>query len=309
MAKDRNSRAFTILGEVNVNPQLGFVSEGKITALRELKKSEYGAYKKAASRLMTFSSDQHLFTIAGLNFDDYKSLLTRYFEEYSANPAMSWTRMEQMVLNVNRHILNFLSSVRTFLDHSETNLKRRYGPDSERLKFQDACSNAFDSSFSYRFLYRLRNYVQHCGMPLGALSLHSKESPPFSKKVYHSLAIEFTRDELLSKYDNWGSRIAEELRKLPERFEITPHITEMMKNLESINLTLIGDDLPELIQGAEEIQRLITPMKDMPVIPCIVWIKDVAAGGEELGLEIEWMPLHIVSFVMNLTKGKLTQSG
>ena len=287
-----------------MNPELGVVSKKRIEALRELSDTEYEEYEKAHARLIRFASDQHLFMIVRLNYDEYENLLKRYFEEYTKDPRMFWSRIEGMVLNINRHIMNYLSAVRTFLDHSETNLKRRYGPNSQRVRrFRDACSSAYDNHFSYRFVSELRNYVQHCGMPLGELTLHSVEVDPHTKKVHHSLAVKFNRDELLSNF-RWKSRLTKEIQKLPLRFEITPHLAEMMKCLERINLTLFEDDLPELVQSAEYVQKLISNTKDKPGVPCILRIKDVARTQEgkvkQLKMDIEWIPLHLVEFIMNV---------
>jgi len=187
-----------------MNPELEVASKEKIEALRKLSDTEYEEYEKARECLIRFSSDQHLFMIVRLNYEDYENLLKRYFEEHTKNPSMVGSRIERMALNLNRHIMNSLSAVRTFLDHSETNLKKRYGKDSQRVKrFKDACSSAYDNSFSYRFLYKLRDYAQHCGMPLGQLTLHSEEVEPYSEVVRHFLVVKFSRDELLKKFDKW----------------------------------------------------------------------------------------------------------
>jgi len=281
--------------------ELGVVSKGNITAIQELSNMEYEEYKKAAKRLSDFSSDQQLYAIGNLNYDSYQNQLKQYFEDYTKNPrAINWIVMERMALNINRHLLNYLSTIRTFLDHTETNLKKRYGVNSKRYKrFRDACSRAYDNNFSYRFIYRLRNYAQHCGMPLGTLTFHSEEKPPYSEQVYHYLEVKFDRDELVREYDLWGSRLVKEIQQLPPKFEITPHITEMMKCLEKINLVLIEDDFPELLQSAEYIERLITQTKNKLGFPCILKVEKYRKG-HELKLEITHIPLHLVEMVTNI---------
>lgn len=281
--------------------QLGVMSKESITAVRELSESEYEEYKKAVGRLADFSSSQHLYAIVALNYDDYGNILKQYGRKYAEDPrAVNWITMEKMVLDINRHLLNFLSAVRTFLDHTETKLKRHYGSDSNRYKrFKDACSQAYDTNFSYRFLYRLRNFAQHCGLPLGTLTLHSAEAPPHSGHMQHSLEVKFNRDELLLERDLWGNQLMKEIKALPEHFEIIPHVTETMKCLEKINLTVIEDDLQELLQSAEYIQQLVNSIKDMPGLPCILKV-DKYSKGEELKLEITNIPFHMVKMVMNI---------
>jgi len=287
-------------------PKLGLLSEGQFTEVRDLKNTEYEAYKRAAARLLRFSSDQQLFMVVRLNYEEYERLLTRYFGEYSENPSMDWPRFERMILGINRHILNYLSSVRTFLDHSETNLKRRHGKASRRVRrFKEACSKAYDSNFSYRFLYRLRSYVQHCGMPLGRLRLSSKVTGPSSKDVLHSLSVEFNSGELLNEF-SWGSLLTEEIRKLPPNFDINSHIEEMQKCLEKINIVLIGENLPELVRSAEYIRTLVAETGHKLGVPCIFRIENLERTQEgqvgQLTLGIEWIPLHVVEMVAHIEK-------
>lgn len=285
--------------------ELGVVSKGNITSIRGLSDIEYEEYKKAVERLLRFSSDNRTFLIVWLNYNDYEKLLRRYFDEWKKNAAMSWSRMENMALEINRRILNYLSSVRTFLDHWETNLRRRYGRDSERVKhFKNACSEAYDSSFSYRFLYVLRNYAQHCGMPLGQLTLHSEEVSQYSKEVRHSIVVKFNRDELLSEFDEWGSRLKREIRKLSPVFEISPHVAEMMKCLEKIHLTVIKDEFPSLTKSAEYVRQFIEQTKGMSGTPCILIPKILERSTEgkatRIQMNIEWIPLHIVEMITKI---------
>jgi hypothetical protein len=283
-----------------VNPQLGIVEGKNFTTVREF--AEYEEYNKASERLADFSNDRQLFTIVCWNYDDYNNLLKKYSEELMRNPStMDRLRLDAIVLDINRHILNYLSAVRSFLDHSETNLKKRYGPDSERVsRFTAACSNAYDNHFSYRFLYKLRNYAQHCGMPVGRVQFSKQLVDRHTKKVRYTLSLYFSRDSLLSKYDAWGSELTEEIQQFPPEFEINPHIDEMMKCLEKIESVLIEDDLPELIKSAQYIQEIIDSLKDRPGTPCILRLLDVTRDDKQCKLSIEWFPFQLIDMIMSI---------
>lgn len=256
--------------------------------------------------MLDFLYDQQAYHFVQLNFNEYVNLLKRYLQEYTKNPRM--TNMRVMYFNINRHIFNTLSSIRMFLDHNEYNLKKQYGNDSFRVKrFKEVCSLVYDNSFSYRFLYKLRDYAQHCGMPLGSLGLTAKESSDVPNGIYRSLSVQFDRDALLSKFDKWGVRLSKEITRLPCHFEVTPHISEVMKSIDKIYLTLIKDDFPQLLQAAEYIKRLIAPTKDMIGVPAIIRIKKVGDGIKDLELEIGHMPLDIADAVQN-AKARLSPS-
>lgn len=294
-----------------MNPKLGLWHHGGFKVIRELSDSEYKGYKKAERRLSRFWSDLHLFMIVRLNYDDLKNLLTRVQDLVVKGKIAGEISLLQT--NINRHILNYLSAVRTFLDHSETNLRSRYGTDSKKYRhFKDACSHAYDDNFSYRFLYKLRNYVQHCGMPIGSLVFETvtESKPGFimkRKRAYRVLRFEFNRDDFLRKSKSWGSQLAKEIRRLPVEFDINKHITEMMKCLEMVAFTLIEDDFRELMQSARYVQQLLTPIKDMSGIPCIRMKDQYEENGEEIHTftDTEFIPLPIVETVMSL--GLLTE--
>lgn len=282
--------------------------QGKeITEIRDLTEEEYKEYQKASTCLFSFSSDQQLYTIVTLNYDDFLNTIKEYAMRYAENPQnLNFITMERMYLNINRHILNFLSSVRSFIDHNETNLKQQYGDDSEEFKqFQNICRNAYDNNFSYRFLSKLRNYTQHCGMPLGRLTLSSKEDPPRSGKIYHSMKAKFNRKELL-KYDSWGKTLKEEISRLPEEFDISPHIITMMKCLEDINISLIDEDLPELFRSAQFIEQLISEAQGKGGSPCILQIDKIERDelGKAVGIKmtITQIPFHIINIVKKIMK-------
>ncbi|MCZ7380691.1 MAG: hypothetical protein O8C64_03825 [Candidatus Methanoperedens sp.] len=280
-----------------MNTYLVLQKETKFMPIRQLNDAEYEEYEGAIKCLADFSGELQLFTIVYMNYNAYENILNRYFEDFTNRPSMSISQIESMNLNINRYILNFLSSVRTYLDHHKTNLKKRNEKNSQRVRlFESACKNAYESHFSYRFLYRLRNYTQHFGMPIGKFTLQ-KSLIPGSNDIHHSFGVEFDRDELL-RYDKWGPQLKSEIQTLPPNFEITPHITVMMKCIEKINFTLIKDDLPNLIKSAEYVKQLIAEIKDNSGIPYISRYEKL--NGKEVKIHLEHLPFHLVEMIDNI---------
>ena len=78
---------------------------------------DYTKYKQYSNRLFEFGADQQLFYIVIKNYDEFTSTMNHYNDGYQKNPNMNCFRVSEMALNINRIVLNFLSSVRAFLDH------------------------------------------------------------------------------------------------------------------------------------------------------------------------------------------------
>lgn len=278
--------------------QLGFLEKQKITCVKNISDKEYTEYKKNLKVLTDFSSKQQLFTILNLNFDEFNCLVSTQLLEFKKNPSMNWPRMEAILINTNRILINFLSSFRTLLDHMEYNLKKIYGNESEKFKrFKNICSEQYDKYFSYRFLYKLRNYSQHCGMPVGSLTINSKVSEDTNKETDEYLAVYFNRDELLNKYDSWGI-VKNEISNLPPKIEINAFVKELMECMTSINLIVIEDDIEDVYRSSEYFQNLILPFKNMDVTPAIFDVIDKSGERKKLKVEVEWLPIHLIDKVL-----------
>jgi len=170
----------------------------------------FKSLKANVSTLEEFRSNSELHSIFIINFLE----LSHYFQEAADDLiAKQITTLRNntpefrlIYRNSNRLLLNLLSSGRTLVDHLETFLKRKYGKDSaEALRFKAKTAEIFDLNFEYRFIYKLRNYAQHCGFPLTLFTLdtHNKREGDFLRVEVLFKPL-FKRDELLSKYKEWG---------------------------------------------------------------------------------------------------------
>lgn len=287
--------------------KIGVANKKEIKDFRELDDSEYDEYEKAAKQLGDFISDQELLWIVFRNYYEYENLLEQYLVRHFKRAL---PQMEELLLSgeINRCILSFLSSVRTFLDHSETNLKKRYGKNSNRVKkFKDACSKAYDNNFSYKFLYHLRNYAQHCGMPVTEIQRDAQVINRQTKEASASLRIFCNRDEILRSYD-WKKDVAVELKQQPEDIEISFHMVKMFECLKEINLVIIEDELPTIVKSVEVVENLIAPMKnmleDMQGTPIIFKKVEVINDRGKAKLTLQSIPVELVELIKSTYLGK-----
>ncbi len=275
------------------------ISPEDINPFRELNDVEYAKYREEAQHLFRFQSIIQLFSIVQLNLSDYQTLLEEYFNEYIKRTPMSYPQIDDMILNVNRHILNYLSAARTFIDHSHRDLSEVYGKNSDRyLNFKNECSSAYDNYFSYRFLEELRNYAQHCGMPVSALRFHTEDTD--EGYTHDSLSVVIRRDEILGGH-NWKASIREEIERLPPEFDISPYLFEKMKCLKKINYAIFKGDLPRLTESAEYVRQLVSPTTSLPGIACIIktgW--DFNARDGDL-IIVEMIPVHLADTIIKGT--------
>lgn len=189
----------------------------------------------AMSKLGNFMSCCNLYDICDKNFQSIKLYCEQLATNYGAHPReQANIFIEQSVQEINRLLLNYLSSFRTYLDHLTTRYSRLEQQGSTYLKdFKKITSTCYDTSFFYRFFYKLRNYVQHCGLPISYM--HTSETAD-KGSVKITISTGFNRDVLLDGFD-WGS-VRNDLLKQPERLELLPCLEGFLHEVQNINLVV-----------------------------------------------------------------------
>lgn len=136
--------------------------------------------------------------------------------------------------NANRFLFNYLSSARTYLDHSEKYLKNKYGNNSTQFNsFKSYTSSLFDNFFEYRFIYKLRNYAQHCGLPINSITF-SVDNKDLLKRTINLNPL-FLKSELKKNYKEWGQKINEDFDFQPEEISVRQIIGNYYKNIKDLN--------------------------------------------------------------------------
>ena len=153
------------------------------------------------------------------------------------------------LISASQRVNNLLSSASSFLAHTETNLRHIHGKDSSEFTTWDEMrKNIHATSFSYRFLYELRNYAQHRNIPISRINIDSKrlaDVGPIAFKV--NLLI--LRDELLGAGYDW-KKLKTEIKQQPPEIDLLPLAEEYLHGLcqicldalklQSTQLTLCG---------------------------------------------------------------------
>jgi len=202
-----------------------------------------------------FDTHQSLYDICVRNYDD---LLARWRDieaQHQAEPATStaYERRYNAQLEMNRRLMNYLSAFKTFVDHYETRFKR-IDPEGTREygAYTEITRLVFGRHFAYRFCSKLRNYVQHVGLPVGRIEFVGSVDPNFpgdrSRHVY-TASIWFDRDVLLANYQEWGARVREDLQNQPEHLPILAICRELQYCIHLVNRVCLQIDLNAAIDS------------------------------------------------------------
>ncbi|KAF1080765.1 MAG: hypothetical protein GQF41_3175 [Candidatus Rifleibacterium amylolyticum] len=123
-----------------------------------------------------------------------------------------------------RHVSNFLATASLFLANSEVQLGKVFGESSEEINlWNDYRRTLHLNSFAYRFIYELRNFSQHYGLPISGLNFQIDNMAKISRSI--DLTIYVCKKDLLTDNFNW-KRLKKEIEALEERTDLIPLLSE-----------------------------------------------------------------------------------
>ena len=179
---------------------------------------------------------------------------------------LDFAEINDCLLHTNRLFLNYLSSMRTFIDHSETYLNRTFGgrDSPELIEFKNMTSVLYDASFGYSFFWVLRNYAQHCGLPVGHVGFNweAEEMQAGVKSVNYEFEVAFDSKNLLNNYKDWKKHIREALEQKDKNFPLLPLVFEVTSVIRTFasNLEVILHE--RLVEAAKLLDRYIFKIKE-----------------------------------------------
>jgi hypothetical protein len=245
-----------------VETALGPQRHHDLEILLALSDAEYEEFSRADTGMLQFIQNIHFFDMLRWNYEDWEHLLRESAANERELPIDTPTT-RQVDINLSRVLLNYLSSIRAYLDHTETALKRRYGANSrEATRFKERCGAAFDGVFAYRFTYRLRNFAQHCGIPISHIVVDSG-----TKRA--ELQVFTSREHLLTGFD-WRPRpLRAEIEALPSEVRIEPYLAEAFVSVEQIFMATVNGQLSRVQPLAQVVLETAGKIDYSGAHPCI----------------------------------------
>lgn len=199
----------------------------KFENIRELSVEEIKQFSKSVNALTPFDRTYTLFEICEENF---RALNTYYIElsRITGGNQLTW---HNVVIKWNALTLNYLASFRLFNDHHEKTLERKDDPiKSTYARFKEKTAFHYDNYFSYRFLWHLRDYIQHCSFPPG--SWNFSEITDGTDKGQSRVDITYDRDGILKEFD-W-KRLITEIESQPSTINVISLIRELHLSITDI---------------------------------------------------------------------------
>jgi len=268
--------------------------------LRPIASTDMEIIRRAIYQLGDFDSCCNLWEICEANYQSVLSHQATLGTGVASNHHRMPEYMRETVQEMNRLILNYLASFRTFIDHLETRYKRLDREGHPCLgDFKKMTAACYDTSFPYRFFYKLRNYVQHCGMPISFMDTAEYPGPGGKPRI--DVSIGFDRDSLLGNYSEWGN-VKADLQKQPQRMNLIPLLGEFRSRMQLVRIVALGmetslahDSFGILYNLVNEVQK--EHPNGRPFIGRLVKVEGGQSELQEVGI-----PLHTMVKFQNMMK-------
>ena len=263
---------------------------------------EYACQLADAIAALRRYAQQQSFSLVTRNYATYRETFDRESTAFFATGGAVHGEPSELMFDLMASVVNWLMAFRLFLDHTETDLKRRFGRESlEVLRFSEATSAEYDTQFSYRLMYRMRNYAQHAGMPSHSMNFRGAlvPGPDGSEYTQQTFSFCFDRDGLLRNFKGWGRQVKGELSQQAKTLEVDPHVTRAMEALNRIMGVVAEVEMPTLLTSArmvgDAIDRLDLSQGGQPAIFQFTLDGDVTRN-----VTIQTIPLRLLALVQSL---------
>lgn len=173
-----------------------------------------------------------------LNFQDFLNKYG-YYKAFAIKEKYEEGEFQEKVyVDLNRILINSVTSLKAFIEHYEKRLIKKYSKESKEYTFFKAkTKNWYEGHFAYRFLIRLRDYSIHAPtFPIDKVEIiedfpsnQPKEFDVFFNKIKilknKTMSQKFKEDYELAQYNNF--------------FPVNPIINKAIKLLEELLPTIV----------------------------------------------------------------------
>jgi hypothetical protein len=277
-----------------------------IRRMRSLEDAEEVALRNATEHLRRFWRSRDMIHLVDANLGEVRSEVANHADVYSSERRGVFYDGTQEHRSLQGAVVNYLTAVRLYLDHRQTQLTRDYGPTSSVLAvFNESRRRIHQGTPEYRFTYELRNYVQHCGMPLQSIQASQEASnEPESQKFTARTFVGCSRDSLLRSFGGW-KHSADFLRGQKAEFEILPILETMRNCLWSLETEIVKDLMPSIWSDARTVVSILGEASTSDSIGMIASLRPSALASIGYSLSFYSAPFPLLDWLglIHLTAG------
>jgi hypothetical protein len=243
-------------------------AKARFEIFHELQPEEYRAYLKACGRLQS-AIDGSLITYVRQSLANLESIAEqiRHFMQTQPGLAALQASVDNWFANVVCYVLTFCSALHLYQEQSEGEVTRNYGDASDELvRMRNIFSDAYDNSFAYRLIYRLRNVLVHHSLQSVGLTLATAEDrTPAGLIVHrHTVRVPLKREIFLRAKRAVSAQIRQQLEEMAEDPNLLVLCPEALRAVEDVHRKIFRLVHADLLENARLVRELDVLFDDTP---------------------------------------------
>jgi hypothetical protein len=196
---------------------------------------------------------------------------------------------------MSRLLANIASMFRSFLDHSDAYVSREFGKESEQWgTWKGQQSALYDGHFSYRFMYKLRNFMQHVDMP--PIKIGMKMSIEDQNRI--DISLDFDRDKLLQEPHIWKEKLAQEIERQPPLICAIATLRDWRQCFDILGAAILTIRGNAALEAARRIEAARARLGDERGKLCLAYIPPGQTPRDRLDISMEWLPEAVAAQVI-----------
>lgn len=218
------------------------IQEGKdIKPIKELSSEHIEKFEEAKKSLGDLRYYKRRVKEIELNHSDYIDNSKKIENKLITTPLEDLKEFDKYFIDINRRFINFITSLKSFVDTLENRMKSRYGENSKEFEsLKKNLSNYYGTYFSYRFFYHLRNFSVHVDYPINNIMMDYEYNPDRSIRS-GKLNINFVKSHLLAN-TKLNSKFNYELASFAEKFPVEPQMIEILKPISKLLKKIVNTE-------------------------------------------------------------------
>ncbi len=267
--------------------------EPRFEYIKPIDENAYVSFKESMDIIHEVDNSVDLFLILGNNYheivDFHNGHFRDFFDNFKEPLQVESNEYTHLKIEVNRLILNYLSSFRMLIDHFDRIINKRFGKSSIKYsEFKNLLKTAYDEYFEYRFVYKLRNFCQHCGIPVTDFIIDNEDE-------FSSIELCFSKSYLLSEYDSWTEIIKEDFKILEEKFSVNEIVAKNFEIMKGISDDVRGIYKDIFITSLKKIDNLTNSIRGQDQI---VIVSEVDSTDETFTITIDKFPFDKIDGIL-----------
>lgn len=204
---------------------------------------EYEAAKGARRGVLASLEIEEKLNLVLENYAEFELELQHLTTRFYLFHDNTWSSCIGDLQLVNRRFANLLSSSRLYIDQIKHDTSKLYGKASSQLQaLEQSFSNQYDGNLGYRAMEALRNFAQHCSLPVHSLSYSTSRDERKNKVLMKQSCTPVMELSRLKEEGSFKAQVLSELEESPlnlkGKIDLKPLVRDYVRAIWAVHAAL-----------------------------------------------------------------------